>query len=66
MVQALVLLQNGSDFEEEVGLQERFVYAAVRPRAEQPSVVTVAKPILPLSFFALQNKLGKGFIPAFP
>ena len=41
----LILLENGSDFEEEVGLQEGLVRAVVRPDAEQARAVTVAKPI---------------------
>ena len=41
----LIFPEYGPHFEEEVGLEERFVYAAVRPDAEQASAVTVAKPI---------------------
>ena len=41
----LAALEDGSDFEEEVGLEEGLVRAVVRPDAEQARAVTVAKPV---------------------
>ena len=40
----LIFFEDGPHFEEEVGLEEGFVRAAVRPRAEQSSCVPVPKP----------------------
>ena len=41
----LIFLEDGPDFEEEVGLEEGLVRAVVRPDAEQARAVTAAKPV---------------------
>jgi hypothetical protein len=41
----LILLEDGFHFEEQIGLEESFVHAAVRPDAEQAHAVTVPEAI---------------------
>ena len=41
----MIFLEHRADFEEEVGLEEGFVSAIVRPRAEEACFVAVAEPV---------------------
>ena len=56
----LIFFEDGSHFEEEVGLKGCLVGAVVRPRAEEASAVTVAEPVGDLLDGGLLQVVGEG------